>query len=374
MKFKTIIISRKKLIFALGCAVTAAALAATAAIIRTSGKTIDVFKSDAISYEDILSKGLPTERVKEFSVKHTVSKFTGLDFENPANIISKYSAFFNRDETIGNAENIDKAETEEDSNSEAENSVTEPGLPSKEEIMTASGLQLNNATGYEVNLDSLCAEELTFAVDDNGPQVLVVHTHTTECYDGDQMSGETERTTDDTRNVIEVGNVICNTLEEYGIKTYHDTTYHDYPSYQGAYTRALGTISSALSEYPSIKMVIDVHRDAFIYSDGSKLTVSCDQNGVKTAQAMLVCGSDSMGLEHPKWRENLKLAAKIQNAAKIMYPGLMRPVNLRTERFNMHMTSGSLLIEVGSNGNTLDEAKAGGRDVARSIAAVLKNQ
>lgn len=382
MKFKAIIISRKKIIFALSCAIAAVTAVTYAAVMRTSGKTVEVFKSEAVSYENILSEGLPSDNTKEFSIKSAASRITGLDFNEPANIISKYSAFFDKAGTANTAgnESGDNELTEQESAenntdiSETEPPVIEPDLPSKEEIMTASGLPINNATNYSINLDSLCAEDLTFSVDDNGPQVLVMHTHTTECYDGDQMSGETERTTDDTRNVIEIGNVICSTLEEYGIKTYHDTTYHDYPSYQGAYTRALGTISNDLAEYPSIKMVIDVHRDAFIYSDGSKLTVSCDQNGVKTAQAMLVCGSDSMGLEHPLWRENLKLAAKIQNAAKIMYPGLMRPVNLRTERFNMHMTSGSLLIEIGSNGNTLDEAKAGGRDVARAIAAVLKNQ
>ncbi len=372
MKFKTIIINRKSIIITLSCVMFAAAVGVTAAIVRTSGKTAEVF-NDAVVYEDILYEGLPTAAEDKFSFKGFVSKITGLDFEKPENIISKYSASFDNVQAKGdNSENPVTENT--DTPESTQPPVSEPEFPSKEQIASSVGLSVNNATGYSVDIDAMCAEDLTFAIEDSGPQVLVMHTHTTECYDGDQMSGETERTTDDAHNVIEVGNVICNTLEEYGIKTCHDTTYHDYPSYQGSYTRALGTISSRLAEYPSIKMVIDVHRDAFIYSDGSKLTVSCDQNGVKTAQVMLVCGSDSMGLEHPKWRENLKLAAKIQNAAEIMYPGLMRPVNLRTERFNMHMTSGSLLMEVGSNGNTLDEAKAGARDTARAIAAVLKNQ
>ena len=187
------------------------------------------------------------------------------------------------------------------------------------------------------------------------------------------MSGETERTTDNARNVVAVGNVICGKLEEYGIKTVHDTTVHDYPSYQGAYTRTLKTIESNLKKYPSIKAVLDVHRDAFVYSDGSKLKVSYNRDGQETAKVMLVVGTDSMGLAHPGWRNNFMLAAKIQNAAEIMYPGLMRPIDLRRERFNMHMTSGSLLLEVGSNGNSLAEALEGGAEIGEAIAAALLN-
>lgn len=382
MKFKAIIITRKKIIFALSCTVVTAVSGLLYAAVGTSSRAVTVFNGTEDMYEEILSEGLPSGEHSQFNFKEFTKNITGLDFEKPENIISKYSAAFDKSQNSNSAET--DGEEEKNENAEeytAENSteptiapISEPELPNSEQINSSVGLALNNATAYDVDLDAMCSEPLTFAVDDDGPQVLVIHTHTTECYNGDEMSGETERTTDDRRNVVEVGNVICNTLEEYGIKTYHNTTYHDYPSYQGAYTRALSTINSCLAEYPSIKMVIDVHRDAFVYSDGSKLTVSCEQNGVQTAKVMLVCGSDSMGLEHKNWRENLKLAAKIQNAAEIMYPGLMRPVNLRTERFNMHTTLGSILMEVGSNGNTLDEAKAGGRDAARAIAAVLKNQ
>lgn len=382
MKFKTIIISRKKLIFALSCAAMTAVSGLLYAAVGTSSKSVPVFNGTEDIYEDILSEGLPSGTYNEFNLKEFTKNITGLDFEKPENIISKYSAAFEKSQN--SAQITAEGEEKEGENGEKYTAMSEaaptaapifePELPSLEQINSSVGLALNNATAYDVDLDAMCSEPLNFSADDDGPQVLVIHTHTTECYNGDAMSGETERTTDDSRNVVEVGNVICSTLEENGIKTYHNTTYHDYPSYQGAYTRALSTINSCLAEYPSIKMVIDVHRDAFVYSDGSKLTVSCEQNGIPTAKAMLVCGSDSMGLEHRNWRENLKLAAKIQNAAEIMYPGLMRPVNLRTERFNMHTTLGSILIEVGSNGNTLEEAKAGARDAARAIAAVLKNQ
>jgi stage II sporulation protein P len=381
MQFKTVIITRKKIIFTLICIAALLFIGGMLFFLRTSGKTVDVFKDNSISYEDILAEGLPIENEKKFDLKNVINKIIGFDFDEPETIVENYSTAFDgsdNEEEYYEPEpaetDLDETETSDEAAPIEENPTEEQSdFPTKEQICTSVGLSLSNATNYDVDIDSMCADEMPISIDDDGPQVLVVHTHTTECYDGDEMSGETERTTDSAYNVIEVGNVICDTLESYGIKTYHDTTYHDYPSYQGAYTRTLGTISSRLEEYPSIKMVLDIHRDAFVYSDGSKLTVTSDQNGIRTAQVMLVCGTDSMGLEHENWRENLKLAAKIQNAAEIMYPGLMRPLDLRTERFNMHMTKGSILIEVGSNGNTLDEAKEGGKDIAKAIAAVLKN-
>ena len=169
------------------------------------------------------------------------------------------------------------------------------------------------------------------------------------------------------------GSVSGGRLGENVIRTVHDTTVHDYPSYKSAYTRALTTINSNLKKYPSIKAVLDVHRDAFVYEDGSKLRVVSNQNGTETAKVMLVVGTDSMGLEHPNWRGNLAFAAKIQNTAQMMYPGLMRPIDIRRERFNMHASPGSILLEVGSNGNSLQEALEGGADIARVISAVLLN-
>ena len=249
----------------------------------------------------------------------------------------------------------------------------ETDLPSHEQIINASGLKLNNATNYNVDLDSLCAAELPVKLNFDEPEVLIVHTHTTECYDGDAMSGESERTTNPDSNMCAVGDMMAKTLEEYGIKCIHDTTIHDYPTYQSAYTRTLETINKNMEKYPSIKVVLDVHRDAYIYNDGSKLRVAAEVNGSETAQVMLVLGTDSMGLYHPYWRDNLTLAAKIQNAAEIMYPGLMRPINLRRERFNMHVTRGSLLLEMGSNGNTLAEAKSSAVYIAKAIAAALIN-
>lgn len=366
MRFKTIVITKKTVTIA-ACAVLAVlgGLMCT----RFNAKTVDVFSEQA-PYERILSEGLPDSEEKHFSIKSIIDKIIGFDIDNPQTIIDEYSPVFKGNSTKKTDEPTEGGAAEKEG-SEEPASPTEPPMPDKAQICSAENLDLNNATDYNIDLDALCAEELPFKIDGDEPQVLVMHTHTTECYDGDQMNGETERNTDDTLNVVAVGEEICRILEENGIKTLHDKTYHDYPSYQGSYTRALSTVESQLKANPSIKIVLDVHRDAFIYPDGSKLKVECEQNGVSSSQVMLVVGSDSMGLWHENWRENLKFAAKIQNAANIMYPGLMRPINLRTERFNGHTTNGSLILEVGSNGNTLSQAKEGGKYVARAIAAVL---
>ncbi len=374
MKFKTIVLTRKRIVMYMTIFVCAAFLLAAGTVI--SKRSVNVFKENENAYEEILAEGLPNSSDNSLDIKGIINKIIGFDAEEPETIISEYSSVFDGTTDTDYAPDDMEAEGNGDEGANSENgdtqdAPTEPPLPDKTQIASSVGLEINNATQYSVDLNAMCAEDLTLNTNTDGPQVLVVHTHTTECYDGDQMNGETERNTDENRNVIAVGNAICAALEENGIKTLHDTTYHDYPSYQGAYTRALGTIENQLKNNPSIKIVLDVHRDAFIYPDGSKLRVACEQNGIATAQVMIVAGTDSMGLWHDNWRENLKFAAHIQNAAEIMYPGLMRPVNLRTERFNEHMTMGSLILEVGSNGNTLAEATEGGRCVARAIAAVL---
>ena len=109
-----------------------------------------------------------------------------------------------------------------------------------------------------------------------------------------------------------------------------------------------------------------------LMADGTKVKFTADIDGEKVSQVMLVCGSDGLGLEHPHWQYNLSLALKIQNYLNETYPGLMRPVNLRKERFNMHKTQGSLILEFGTHGNTLDEALGAVKYIADGIEAVLK--
>lgn len=225
----------------------------------------------------------------------------------------------------------------------------------------ADAITYTNATTYIPDTLALLQEPLELELAAQGPLVLIVHTHGSEAYaqtpeDPYEESGS-YRTTDTAHSVVSLGDALAAQLAEAGVEAIHDPTLHDSPTYTGSYTRALTAIEDWLEEYPSIQIVIDLHRDAGLNSDGSPVATWYDGPEGKTSQVMLVIGTDEGGLDHPNWRENLKLALRIQAAANRDYPGLTRPLNLRQERFNQHAAYGSMIVEVGFAGNTLDEAR-----------------
>ena len=234
-----------------------------------------------------------------------------------------------------------------------------------------TGMEIRNKTDLEADIAALMAEPLTQRLSAAGPQILVIHTHGTEAYlpaAGEEYTpSDPYRTTDPERSVIRVGDALCSALEEYGLRVLHDRTLYDYPSYAGSYERAAASIEAYLAEYPDIALVLDVHRDAI--GDASTVYKTCAAaNG--TAQVMLVCGTDEY-LEHPLWRENLKLALAMQAAATSANGALMRPIHLAPERYNQQYTTGSLIIEVGTNGNTLSEALAAAELFGRAAGEML---
>lgn len=239
---------------------------------------------------------------------------------------------------------------------------------------------IRNETDYGIAVNEMLSSELSLNMNVSGPKVLILHTHATESYTeegADEYSADkSDRSLSAEENVIKIGRVISEELENAGIETIHDETLHDYPNFNGSYAASLKTAEKYKAQYPSIQAVFDIHRDAFIADDGSKAKFVTEINGKTAAQLMLVVGTDAGGLEHKGWRENMKLALKLQQYISAEYPNLMRGVNLRRERFNGHTTSGSLIIEVGASGNTLREAEYGARLAARKIGeylASLKN-
>ena len=188
---------------------------------------------------------------------------------------------------------------------------TPDGLP----ILPASfpgGLTLRNATDYDPDLAALLAEGPSLRFSAEGPQVLIVHTHTSEAYtpsDGNRYeASDTMRTQDPNFNILRVGDVLASRLEAAGLSVLHERTVNDYPSYAGAYSRSGAVVEQALAEHPSIRMVIDLHRDALCSDTVVYKTVAELPDAEPCAQVMFVVGTDSLGLEHPDWRENLKLA------------------------------------------------------------------
>lgn len=243
--------------------------------------------------------------------------------------------------------------------------------------LEAYGVKVKNATSYEIDAVKLIDEPLSFSFDKAGPKVLIVHSHSSESYTATDknyyLPTDPDRTEDINYNVVRVGTEIEKTLKKLNIEVVHDTSLHDYPSYNGSYKSSLASVEAYLEKYPSIKIVLDIHRDAMVRADGTKLKLCADVNGKKAAQIMLLTGSNEGGLEHPDWRENLKFAMKLQKVINNMYPGLARPVSFTKERYNTHTTRGSLIIEVGTTGNTLEEALVSAEMVGESVAEFINS-
>ena len=259
------------------------------------------------------------------------------------------------------------------------------GVPAKTLIPTdPSGYTLcgrvyiSNSTAHELSVAEL-QKPFAAALGEGEPQVLILHTHGSEAYTpvpGTEIvwSGD-YRTTDYRYNVVKVGDEMAEVLGEAGVSVLHDRTLYDYPNYTGAYDRALAAIGKYLERYPSIRFVLDVHRDAIEDGQGNQYKAVSEVEGTGvSAQMSLVIGSDGSGLEHPDWLENLRLAAAVQQDILEHYPTLMRPVLLRNSRYNQHATTGSLLVEVGAAGNSPEEAVLAGRLFAERLAAVLKEK
>ena len=166
------------------------------------------------------------------------------------------------------------------------------------------------------------------------------------------------RTLDQTKNMIAVGDVLAETLRQNGVEVIHDREIYDYPDYNSSYYNSLQNIEAWKRKCPGLQIVIDVHRDAVETEDGQVVALLDEQDGQSVAQLMLVVGTDEGGLEHPNWQENLANALKLQSVLMGEYPDLCRKLDLRTERFNQHALPGSILVEIGTNGNTLTQAKA----------------
>lgn len=207
------------------------------------------------------------------------------------------------------------------------------------------------------------------------PEILIMHTHGSESYtqDGADVYQETgvARTTDNNYNITRVGDEIERIFTEMGFSVLHDRTLHDYPSYNGAYDRSKAAVEQYLRDYPSIKIVLDVHRDALVGNDGTIYKAVTELDAVKTAQVLFVIGTDDGGLSHPNWEQNLNMAMRIQHRMNTLWPGLARPIALRSSRFNQQLAPASMLVEIGSHGNTLQEALAGARLFARSAGQVF---
>ncbi len=257
----------------------------------------------------------------------------------------------------------------------------EEKFPVKEMTITRGdisyqNIQVKNASSFELDIKKELDGNLGFKLEKTDqPQVLIYHTHTCESfltYDtGYYYESFYPRSKDKSKNVCAVGEEITKQLNNAGIKTIHDTTLHDDPSYSGAYYRSTDTVEQYLKKYPSIKVVLDIHRDG-IGTENQRSKPVFSANGKKAAQIMILAGYNYDNDESFKdWEYNLRFALKLQEKAQQMYPDMTRPLYLGDFMYNMNINSGSLLIEIGSDSNTIEEVRYSGYLLGNVISELL---
>ena len=242
--------------------------------------------------------------------------------------------------------------------------------------MRYDNISVRNTTPYEPDIGALLDAELPFSVADNRTvQVLIYHTHTCESYMDDDSGSYSEsfypRSTDGSQGVIAVGDRVAAALKAHGIGVVHDTTLHDNPSYDGAYGRSWDTAEAYLKKYPGIVVTLDIHRDAMTADDGVKYKPTFTVGEKKAAQIMIMSGYDESG-GFPFWDENLIFALKLQKECEDSNPGMTRPLYFGEFSYNMDLNNGSLLIEVGTDANTVEEAALSGELLGNALSSVLQ--
>ncbi len=238
-----------------------------------------------------------------------------------------------------------------------------------------AAVAVKNRSSGAVDIDAALARGLTPFADTDEPQVLVIHTHTTEGYmlydAGYYNAADRARTTDHGRNVCAAGQALVRTLQAAGVAAIQDTTVHDSPQYTGAYSRSAAVVEKYLAQYPSIRVVIDLHRDAIVRGkDILKPTATVD--GKQAAQMMFVIGAtDTPALSNPHAAENLALASQWHRALTARSGDLMRPLNTVDSRYNQHLHAGYVLVEVGAEGNTVAEAVYSAELLGKTLLEIL---
>lgn len=259
-----------------------------------------------------------------------------------------------------------------DGNSENENSPSLEQIPENEH-------EPENEENKSLPPPEVKPEQIEEVVPVKGaPIVLIYHTHTTESYMPSKAYNYKPRDkayhSDDLNfTVVKVGEILKKELENYGIKVLHDKTVHDVPTYMYSYSNSLNTVQGLLKKYPTLQILIDLHRDApYSDPDKSRELTTVKINGKLYSRIMLVVGTDKM-FPHPNWKENYKFALLIQEKMEELFPGLGRDIDLREQRFNQHLSKKAILVEIGSHGNTMEESIESAKAFAKVLNEVIKS-
>lgn len=249
----------------------------------------------------------------------------------------------------------------------------------KEGVTDSFGrVRVKNVNKTGIDIEKKLEEKIDLSVTKAKPSVLIFHTHTTETYQildrGFYETGFLTRSKDKNVNMVRVGKAICEEIEKAGYKVIHDTEIHD-SSYNGAYAHSRKSIEKILKDNPTIQVVLDIHRDAIQLTDGTKIKPTAKIKGKKAAQIMIISGCQEQGnpvTNLPDWRYNLTFAVHLQDKLEELYPGITRPIYFSPRSYNMNVTHCSLLVEVGSDSNTLEEAVYTGKCIGSALSEILK--
>lgn len=239
-------------------------------------------------------------------------------------------------------------------------------------------VRVKNLNETKINIESILKEKADLSVEAKKPSVLIFHTHTTETYQildrGFYETGFLTRSKNLGVNMVRVGDEICSELEKAGYSVIHDREIHD-TKYNGSYSHSRASVEKYLKKYPSIQVVLDIHRDAIQLNNGTKIKPTAVIQGKKAAQIMIISGCQEKGNAvegFPDWRYNLIFALKLQKALEDTFPGITRPLFFAPRKYNMNLTHCSLLVEVGSDSNTLEEAVYSGKCLGVALSQILK--
>lgn len=282
---------------------------------------------------------------------------------------------------VAEANDPNKQEKSTEESNQQTNETTakaETGLPTEvvtnQPIAETFNVQYENVKIKNQTKYTLTQEMLTPDITIDNKNILLFHTHSCESYTSSEAYSYTPtgsyRTTDLNYSVTRVGTELENQLKQYGLSVTHDTNYHDYPAYNGSYTRSLATVQERLKTFPS-DIIMDVHRDAIGSRPDYAPTVKIGDQDY-AAQIMFVIGTNGGGLYHPNWNQNLKFAIKVQQKAEELYPGLFKPIMLTESRYNQHTGKYASIIEVGATGNTLEQCLTSMKYLAKVMDEVMK--
>ena len=340
------------------------------------GKIVNLFMSN--TYLDVIETQIPI--IKEAEAKDVQEKNQNKDYLEGflETEISSLKILKNSDKN-NEVENEEIKEENQDTENKEQEEVKTAQTGIETQVVTNNpitesfnvqygAVKLKNQT--QINLTQ---EILTPNITIDNKNVLIFHTHSCESYTSSDLFPYTPtgnfRTTDLNYTVTRVGTELENQLKQYNIPVIHDTSYHDYPAYNGSYTKSLQTVENILKTTQA-DIIIDLHRDAIGSRPDYAPTVKIGDD--YASQMMFVIGTNEGGLNHPNWQQNLKFAVKVQEKAEEMYPGLFKPIMVTPNRYNQHTGKYANIIEVGSTGNTLEQSLTSMKYLAKVLDEVMR--